>query len=171
MFSWPNCCFKGQQNSRFTRGASLKSLICPFHYANGSGHHPITAPQLSEVKQNVVCSRSLPFKVRSPPAPLPPRSCKSQTANNQLLCIDGVGLASERSGISRLTTVLLGSVVPSPCTLLCPPGRPLHNLSPPPGMGGASSSFGSPPQRFLLFYIIFYFILLIIKKCPRLNNQ
>lgn len=30
---------------------SWKSLIYPFHHANGRSHHPITAPQLSEVKQ------------------------------------------------------------------------------------------------------------------------
>lgn len=47
-----NWSIKGQSNCcRLLEWVSLKSLICPFHHANGRSHHPIIAPQLSEVKQ------------------------------------------------------------------------------------------------------------------------
>lgn len=52
-----NCFYSQVKHQRPTKlqplleWVSLKSLICPFHHANGRSHHPIIAPQLSEVKQ------------------------------------------------------------------------------------------------------------------------
>lgn len=52
-----NCFYSQVKHQRPTKlqplleWVSLKSLICPFHHANGRSHHPIIAPQLSGVKQ------------------------------------------------------------------------------------------------------------------------